>query len=110
MKLWQLENFTPFSAAAQFHRDESAASYWCVWIKASFDVDDTGRLALAPVQAPLDQGPVVSDIGVPLADGDLGLPRGATDIVLHGHSLPPPHWRPGRDYAVEARIAGWQKR
>ncbi len=109
MQLWELHNATPFAATAQFERDEKAAAYWCVWIKASFDVGDDGRVRLAAEQAPLVTQPQTDEAGLLLADVDLSLPKSATDILVQGESAPPKDWRQGTAYPVAAAVGGWSK-
>ncbi len=109
MQLWELHNATPFAATAQFERDEKAAAFWCVWIKATFNVDADGRVRLASEQRPLVAAPVVDDAGLLQADTDLSLPKSATDILLDGDSLPPKDWTRGTAYAVAAKVGDWSK-
>ncbi len=109
MQLWELHNATPFAAAAQFERDEKAAAYWCVWIKATFDVAADGRVTLSDAQEPLLTAPETDDAGLLLADVDQFLPKAATDILMDAMSRPPEDWKRASAYPVAASVGDWHK-
>lgn len=110
MRLWQLHNFTPFPVASQFEKDHHAASFWGVWVKATFDVGTDGRLRLAFEQEPLHPAPIMSDNGpFALADNDITLPKSATDIIVIADSTPPNGHDDAAPYTVNVSLGTWTK-
>lgn len=89
--MWALVNSTPFEAHVSAFRDHHGASFWAVWIKASFALRD-GRPALFLA----DQTAVFTDPqylngdpeNVMLADSDLAQPKGLVDLVVSGNVMP----------------------
>lgn len=110
MRLWQLHNHTPFSVEAQFQKDHTPASFWCVWIKATFEIAETGRLSLAQDQDPLEQAPVPDEGGQGLvADGDFYLPKAATDLLFQASATLPAGADPHAPYVASVAVGDWSK-
>lgn len=109
MQLWDLQNLTPFASSAGFERDQTARTFWGVWVKATFDVDATGAVRLATDQEPIHEAAVVNDAGITVVDGDVVLPKANTDIVLTARSAAPEDQRLDQSYPVSLRVGLWQK-
>lgn len=85
--MWQLDNHTPYAADNTWIRDADGAEIWIVAVKASYELLPGGHLRLAARQLPLHHGTVLHEDGVsPIFETDLGPPKPATDVWVHGHA------------------------
>jgi len=106
-----LNNRTPFAAERTFVRDKSGADLWVVAVKATYSIQEDGSLILADEQLPPCLAPVYwGDPGISSIryEGDLTLPKPATDVLVNG-SAHAPHGRVVSELAVRLRIGNIDK-
>lgn len=111
MQLWDVINYTPFAAFGGFERDHLAESYWCVWIKAAFEVSPKGHITWHD-NPDLEISPSPQEIETPkgtiiVEDSDMSLPRPSTDISLYGSTKVPAHTT--MPIRTELKVAQWSK-
>lgn len=90
--MWLLTNTTPFRAERTWVRDLDGAEIWLVAVRAVFDIDGEGSVALAAEQQ--DVVRVAEFAGEPnvsglVYDSDLVRTKLGTDVVLRGHAYAP---------------------
>ena len=112
MQLWDVKNYTPFAAFGGFERDHTAESFWCIWIKAEFNVSQDGRVSWVktpdlqisptPVAQETDAGDMM------LQEADIGLPRTVSDISLIGQA--PVAAGTTAPIVTQLSVGDWQKR
>jgi hypothetical protein len=88
----ELVNHTPFAAEAHFATDEDGQPLVVPIVKATFDVDARGTLAVAEEQVPVDFiGSTYGDPGESSIrfESDIAFVKPSTDCVLLGHAHPP---------------------
>jgi hypothetical protein len=66
VRMWLLENETPFSAEQTWTRDERGREFWLVAIRAAFEIDADGRQRLAEEQTEVQRFPLYA--GDPVRD------------------------------------------
>ncbi len=91
----QLANKTPYAAARAFARDMHGADHWCVAVKATFKVEESGALSLADDQLPPLFAPeYFGEDGASSIkyDADISLTKPATDVLVNATA----HARGGR--------------
>lgn len=111
--MWDLENHTPFPAAAGFQRDHMARSYWCVWLRAAFAIRHDLPLDWLPDQPGLLRQPLMADgPGGPdlLADGDFRLPKARPDVLVHAAVVPPRGIGVAQAFPLGFRLGTLEKR
>lgn len=90
--MWALDNHTPFAAERTWLRDKSGAHRWMVAIKATFTLEQSGKVSIADEQLPVLHAPEF--YGNPESssvryESDLVLDKPTTDILLNGHAYAP---------------------
>lgn len=73
-------------------RDQNARTFWCVWLKARFELRDGKPAFYAPSQSdPLPGARYVKENGVDVmaADADLCLPKPQIDLIAHARAYAP---------------------
>lgn len=109
MQLWDVTNYTPFAAFGGFERDHEAHAHWCLWIKAAFSVNEAGQVVWRKEPATqISPGPTETETGIMLCDGDMSLPKPATDICLAGTALAPGDG--SQPFLISAEVGDWSKR
>lgn len=110
--MWELNNFTPFSAFAGFERDKHGRSKWTVWAKATFRLRH-GRSALFDreqvelVREPAFKGAVnASEL---LQDIDITPRKSRADIVISANGHAPRGQRFDQPFTVKAEVGDWRK-
>lgn len=107
--MWSLSNTTPFPAHVAAFRDHNGASFWAVWIKASFTLR-AGRPALFLAdQPPLVMDPIYHNDDpndALIADSDLAQPKPAVDVIVNGHVIPN---RDGTARDLSVAVGDWRK-
>lgn len=107
--MWDLSNKTPFVAELSAYRDQTGASFWGVWVKASFTLRDGRPPLFLADQVPLHRAPLFagdSPDGLPLADSDITPPKPLVDLIVAGRAE-----QPADDDAapILLRLGGWSK-
>ncbi|ABD55933.1 DUF2169 domain-containing protein [Jannaschia sp. CCS1] len=107
--MWQVDNKTPFAHHGGAFRDHTGASFWSVWVAATFLLRN-GRPPLFTLpQPPVSQEPRFFDDdpeGVLISDGEVTPPRARIDLTFRG-SAPETL---DRDRVVRLRLGDWKKR
>lgn len=88
----EIDNRTPFAVEMNFPTDEEGRPLAVPIVKATYDVDTRGGLALAPDQTPVDfLGESYGEPGVSSfrLEPDIAFVKPATDVVLLGHAHAP---------------------
>jgi hypothetical protein len=109
--MWTLKNTTPYAAGRTWMRDREGVHQWIVVVKATFDVNDAGRVSLSEEQAPPILTPeYTGEPGLSSLryDADLVAQKPTTDIVLLGQAHAP-HGRATSKVAVSLRVGSVYK-
>lgn len=109
--MWDVDNSTPFPHHACFMRDQDLRTFWCVWIKASFQMRHDRPALFVADQAPIRQAPFFVDDDpdkVLIADTDVALPRARVDVVLDAAGRAP-GGAAERLFSCVAEIGDWRK-
>ncbi|MFT6451443.1 MAG: hypothetical protein ACJA06_000927 [Halocynthiibacter sp.] len=110
--MWIVDNHTPFASASGFMRDHQARTFWCVWLKASFDLRDGKPAFYAPAQSdPMPGAQYVKENGVDvmIADADLCLPKPQIDVIANARAYAP-NGRYDRPFEAALGLGPIQKR
>ena len=107
----QLYNHTPFRTDRGILVDKNGAQVWVVVIKATYTVDDSGKVVLANEQEPVCARPEYW--GEPgqsslKREGEIVLEHPGTDVVVNASAYAP-GGRPATSVAVAVDIAGMRK-
>jgi hypothetical protein len=109
--MWAIRNATPYAAERIWTRDSDGGHSWIVVVKATFDVSESGRVALsdfqeAPLLVPEYHGePGHSSLRY---DADLVPLKPTTDILFVGNAHAP-QGRPVRTLNVSLRLGAVRK-
>ncbi len=107
--MWEVRNKTPFAAHGGGFRDHAGASFWSVWIAATFALRaDRAPLFVIP-QMPVQQEPLFVENDperVLIRDSDITPPRARIDLTFRGAA---PETQDA-DRPLLFRIGDWQKR
>jgi hypothetical protein len=90
--MWHIHNRTPYAAARTWVQDPDGTKRWVVVVKATFDIQEDGRLTLAVQQLPPLLTPEYHGVDGASSlryEADLVSPKPGTDVVLNGHAYPP---------------------
>jgi hypothetical protein len=104
--MWELKNKTPYGAERNWIRDKTGRHHWVVAVKATFRVEEGGRLVLADEQVPPALAPEYSgEPGVSSLrwDSDLLYVKPCTDVIAEAHAHAP-YGRPATGVAVSMRV------
>lgn len=107
--MWVVDNTTPFEAQGAFARDHNAATFWVVWVKATFELRADRPAMFTPDQAPIVIAAEFADDDAQsalLADSDNVLPKQKIDLLLLGHVLQAAADVPK---PLTARLGDWSK-
>lgn len=88
----EIRNKTPFVAAQTVYLDKTAAEQLVIALKASFTISDSGELAVAEEQDPIqpaDQFNGEPDFSSIKEEAEMGPPKPATDAILIGSAVAP---------------------
>ncbi|MFV0473945.1 MAG: DUF2169 domain-containing protein [Pikeienuella sp.] len=92
-------------------RDQDLRTFWCVWIKATFQMRNDRRSLFVADQDPVRQAPLFID-GDPdkvlVADTDVSLPRAQVDVILDAVGRAP-GGDASRMFNCVAEIGDWRK-
>jgi hypothetical protein len=104
--MWALDNLTPYSAERNWTRDKAGMHVWLVAVRATFDIDQNGRLKLADEQPP--PGLLPEYTGEPgqsslRLDSDLLYPKASTDVIAAASAYAP-KGRPRDTVTVTLRV------
>lgn len=88
--MWQIQNTTGYKCAGTFQRDAEGHEYWCAAIRATFEVEDDGRLRHAAGQIEVNLAPRLAgqQNEILLADDDVIPFAPVTDILIRGRAQP----------------------
>ena len=89
LRMWLLDNETPFSAERTWTRDERGAEFWLVAIRGAFEIDANGRQHVAEKQTEVQRFPIYAGDPVRdemLSDLDFALSKTGTDVLVGGHA------------------------
>lgn len=101
--MWSVDNKTPYAAAGGWIRDPAGKEVWIVAVKATFDIERDGSLALAAEQEPVYTSAVAHPgLRSLLSDTDLGPRRPGTDVLVVGSAHAP------SGIAVTSLDVAWQ--
>jgi hypothetical protein len=109
--MWSLQNHTPYAAERNWVRDKQGRHQWVVAVKATFDIDDHGRLALSDEQPPPALAPeYAGEPGLSSLrwDSDLLYVKPCTDVVAEANAHAP-GGRPCDRVPVILRVGPIQK-
>ncbi|ABF86286.1 conserved hypothetical protein [Myxococcus xanthus DK 1622] len=104
--MWALQNKTPYAAERTWVRDKDGHHHWVVAVKATFDVDDAGRLRPADEQEPPLPAPVYwGEAGHSSLrfEAELVAPKPHTDVLVNACAHAPGE-RPAPSVEVAVRI------
>ena len=109
--MWALNNRTPFAAERTWGRDQNGWHQWIVAVKATYQMDDHGELALAAEQSPPLLAPEYW--GEPgqsslKYDADLVPRKPGTDVIVNGTAYAP-GGKPSTEFAVGIDVNGRRK-
>lgn len=107
--MWSLVNTTPFPAHVAAFRDHTGASFWAVWVKATFALRDARPALFLAEQTPLWKEPQYENANPAdrmIADSDLAQHKPAIDFVLLGHATPN---NDGTARAISVALGDWRK-
>lgn len=104
--MWCLTNRTPLAVQRNWVRDQHGVHFWLVAIRATYDVDPSGRLTLsdeqlAPVLAPEHFGEAGNSSL--RYDSELIEIKPSTDVLVHGSAFAP-GGRPAPHVTVTLRV------
>lgn len=100
-----VDNRTVFAADRNWIRDRDGAHHFVVAVRASLSIGPGGELSLAEEQEPVVIAPdYLGDDGASSlrADTDLGFPKPATDVLVHGKAYAP-KGKPAAEVPVAVR-------
>jgi hypothetical protein len=109
--MWLLANKTPYAAERNWTRDKDGVHWWLIAVRATFDIDPSGKLTLAdeqlaPVLVPEHYGePGASSLRY---DSDLLARKPGTDVLVLG-SAHAPEGKPAVTVPVMLRIGSLEK-
>lgn len=109
--MWALRNKTPYAAERNWVRDKDGIHWWLVAIRATFEVDERGGLALLDEQPPPFLAPEHhGEAGASSLryDSDLLALKPTTDILVVGHAHAP-GGRPAHTVDVTLRAGSVEK-
>lgn len=90
--MWTVTNRTPFAHHGGFQRDHTGASFWCVWVKATFAVRHDRPALFVRDQRPVRLAPLflgddpAKDL---IEDSDICPPKPMVDLVVAARAIPP---------------------
>lgn len=92
MRVWAIDNQTPYQAQGVFVRGRDGAEIWLVAVRATFTVSPAGECSLAAVQEPVALAP--QHLGVAgrsslRCDTDLLRHKPGTDVLINGSAHAP---------------------
>ncbi|MCG8333994.1 MAG: DUF2169 domain-containing protein, partial [Proteobacteria bacterium] len=112
VKMWSINNNTPFAAKGTIRLDhKTARKLWLVAIKATFDIQDNGVLVVADEQEEVLEDPIFNGeegISSLKYDSDLLGPKEKVDVILNGTAYQPGS-KPDKDLLVGFKIGDWGK-
>ena len=85
--MWALANTTPFPARVSAFRAHTGASFWALWLKASFEMRPDRPAMFLSDQPPLVVDPVFEGERL-LFDTDLSQPKPRVDLLIAGEVTP----------------------
>lgn len=109
--MWCISNRTAYAADRNWTRDEAGVHWYLVAIRATFDIDTRGVLALADEQTPPVLGPEYFDEPGTSSleqDSDLLEFKPGTDVLVHGSAVSP-NGRPAPEVMVSLKLGALQK-
>lgn len=91
-RVWVVDNRTNFAADRNWVRDSKGTHHFVVAVRVSIRIDSAGKGHLADEQEPVVVAPdYLGDDGLSSmrAESDLGFPKPATDVLVHGAAHAP---------------------
>ncbi|WP_150526867.1 DUF2169 family type VI secretion system accessory protein [Roseibium sediminis] len=84
--MWEVKNKTPFVAGGAFERDRNGREFWCVAIRARFNVEADGLCRISDDSPWIRLGPEYADEEAQelASDTDIAPFKPSTDILLKG--------------------------
>ncbi|MFT3925146.1 MAG: DUF2169 domain-containing protein [Myxococcales bacterium] len=109
--MWELVNRTPYAVERSWTIDKNGAHVWLVAVKATFSIQENGKLELADEQAPVVLAPEFW--GDPAQssvryDNEVTPPKPSTDVLVEGSAYAPRRQRVS-EVQVSLRTSEFEK-
>jgi hypothetical protein len=111
VKVWQIENYTPYRASGAIVVDGNGAKHWVVAVRGTFTVNRDGRIDIAeeqsdPLLVPVYRGE--DGLSSLLYEADVIAEKPLVDILVNGSAFAP-GGTPVRDVTIGLRTSFFQK-
>lgn len=109
--MWTVINRTPYATGRIWGRDKDGVHEWIVVVKATFDIQQDGKLVRAEEQVPpllLAEHHAEDETASLRYEADLVGPKPTTDVIVNGTAYAP-NGRPATEFLVSLRVGDVRK-